>query len=215
MKLAIASIWFAIVIGVAMAGSCSVTHRSGEFDCEKQSDCPAGRTCTDNLCVVNGTGIDAGPGDGPKDGNGLPDAFVCPTTCTSCIPETMTCKIDCGVSAATCNGPIACPTGWNCDILCTTANSCRSGIDCLGSKSCTVECKGNSSCRNIACGDGPCDVNCSGTNSCRGVACGQSCKCDVACAPAAASCESVTCTSNTCSTFPGCTSQFPGCDTCQ
>jgi len=208
-KLALATIWFVIVIAIAMGGSCSVNHPSAQFDCEKQSDCPTGRVCSDNLCVVTGSGSDAG-GDGKDAGH--PDALACPTTCTSCVLETMSCKIDCAISPATCNSQVVCPEGWNCDIVCSPGNSCRNGVDCQAGKSCIIECKGASSCRNIACGEGPCDVICSGVGSCRNISCGNSCKCDVDC-QVNSLCDTVVCTSPNCDAGFGCSSLFPGCTT--
>ena len=37
--------------GLALA-ACSISHRSEDFACAKQSDCSAGRTCTDGFCVA-------------------------------------------------------------------------------------------------------------------------------------------------------------------
>jgi hypothetical protein len=165
--------------------------------------------CTQGVCTS--TASDAGV---TKDAKLPPDALVCPSQCTSCKPETMECKIDCAVSPATCNGHLACPPGWNCDILCTVAGSCRNGIDCTPGESCAITCSGSNACRNLVCGAGPCKIDCSGASACRAVSCGDSCACDVACGNAAL-CDGVLCSSQACSTFDGgCSSQFPTCNTC-
>ena len=214
MKLVIA--WLtALVLAAISAGSCSINHRSGEFQCDKQSDCESGRTCTGGFCVVPGGTVDAPKGDGPT-GDGPPSDTpmnMCPAQCTSCVQASKTCKIDCAVTS--CNSAVVCPPGWNCEVACTVANSCRSGVTCPPSgNSCNITCSGTGSCRMIDCGTGKCDVNCSGSQSCRGVDCTGSCGCDVKC-PIGASCEAVTCTSFQCDTGLGCSSTLtPNCESC-
>jgi hypothetical protein len=211
MKVVLATLWFALLAVAIAAGSCSVDHRSDTFTtCENQDDCPSNQICQSNLCVPPGIASDAPPSDAPR-----PDATTCPSQCTSCNINTMTCKVDCALSAATCNSAINCPEGWNCDIQCSTQNSCRNGINCQAGQSCNIACKGAGSCRNIVCGEGPCKTDCSGLQSCRGVACGDSCACDVICAQQA-DCEGVTCSEIQCDTFSGgCSSQLPTCNTCE
>lgn len=217
MKLVAAWLVMVVVAGV-VAVSCSIKHPSEEFECATQADCDAlgdGRVCTDGLCVVTGgnNGKDAGIDAARRDA-ALPDAAVCPSQCTSCDLAQKSCTVDCQVNPAMCNGPIVCPTGFACDIKCTTQNACRSGVDCRNSTACNVDCAGTSACRNVACGPGTCEVLCTGLNACRGVQCGPSCACDVACSNAAL-CESVFCTALTCRTFAGgCDSARTGCDTC-
>ena len=212
MKLVIA--WLCLLTVTALGvGSCSINHKSGDFECTKQSDCSGGRTCTGGYCVFPGGTIDAPKGDaltdGPKDGNN--DA--CPTQCTSCVISTHTCKIDCAVTS--CNGSIVCPVGWNCDVACSTSNSCRSGVTCTGPGSCNIACTGQNSCRDLQCGSGKCDVNCAGLGSCRAVTCNPSCGCDVKCAPGVAACENVLCTAVQCDTGLGCSSALvSSCETC-
>ncbi|MEO8703004.1 MAG: hypothetical protein ABI867_23360 [Kofleriaceae bacterium] len=205
----LATLWIALIAVAIAAGSCSVDHRSDGFTtCDNQDDCPNNQVCTNNLCIAPGVGMDAGPIDASR-----PDALVCPSQCTSCNLQTMTCKVDCAVSAATCNTAITCPPGWKCDILCSTQNSCRSGIDCTEGESCNITCKGTGSCRNIVCGEGACKTECSGLQSCRNLSCGDSCACDVTCAQQA-DCEGVTCSEIQCETFNGCSSLLPTCNTC-
>lgn len=206
-------------LGILIAGfaSCSVNHRSGEFACTTQADCPSDRTCSEGLCISGGDpGIDAPPGiDGPV----RPDAFVCPPQCTSCNPGAHECKVDCNASPATCNVPINCPAGFNCNIICTNLNSCPN-INCTAGESCRIDCKGASSCKAITCGEGACDVKCEAANTCKNVNCNASCKCDVEC-PAAnpGACSVLDCPKDglTCANIglPGCNSSNDGCDTCQ
>jgi hypothetical protein len=200
-----------IIVGAA---GCSITHRSDAFGCTKQSDCTDGRLCINNFCV---TGVTA---DAPSttDANEHPDADGCPTQCTSCDKSSGKCTIDCS-GTNTCNSPIQCPAGFNCDITCGD-NSCRNGIDCAPGTGCTIDCNGDSACRNINCGQNRCDVTCGGDNSCRGVDCSASCACDVSCfglnscGDNGASCP-LKATSLICDTGMGCTSIPPMCDTCQ
>ncbi len=212
----LAALWIAlsaIFVVTFGASSCSINHRSGDYTCSKQQDCSAGRICTDGFCVLQ-TQLDSGVKmDAPKP---PPDASDgCPSVCTSCDTNAKTCVVDCAVNPSICNGPVVCPTGYACDVRCTTSNACRNGVNCLSSTSCTVTCSGSESCRNIACGTGKCSVDCSGTGSCRGVGCAQSCACDVTC-HINASCTSLTCPSGCFggTQFGGCTSLAPGCNTC-
>jgi len=213
---------------LAIAASCSVTHRSGEYTCDTTTDCTGGRVCSDGYCVVVGGGIDA-PGPG-KDGGPLPDAPKpdappppqCPDECTSCNLPAKECRIQCGAnSTQACNGmtPVVCPAGWNCDIECNRTNDCRFGVDCTDAASCTIECRGGGACRGVNCGDGKCDVQCTGFNSCSSmVNCNNSCECDVACTGSgtqtcggdqgqAVSCGSIACDDPS---DGGCTSQPDG-----
>lgn len=219
MKLVVA--WIAaLVIALAMAGSCSINHKSTEYECTSQSDCDPypGRTCVNGYCVTSGTidaGGDAGPViDGPRDG--APDGVTCPAQCTSCRPERMECVIDCATTS--CNNTVVCPTGWSCNIACSGSNSCTSGIDCSNATSCTIACSGIGSCRDLQCGTGKCTVGCTGKGSCRDMDCSDSCACDISCTGGTqgASCEGNVCPDG----CPGigfgrCSSLAPGCNTCQ
>jgi hypothetical protein len=217
MKLVVA--WLAaVVIAIAMASSCSINHKSTEYECTLPSDCAPDRTCVGGYCVTSGNPIDAaadGPViDGPRDA-AMADSNTCPAQCTSCREPQHECVIDCATTS--CNSEVVCPVGWNCTVGCTTTNSCTQGIDCSNAKSCTVVCSGNSSCRDLACGEGRCNVTCSGKSSCHDMDCSDSCACDISCASGinGASCEG-----NTCPTgcpglgFGRCGSQAPGCNTC-
>lgn len=199
----------------ALAASCSITKKSGDYSCTKSSECNDGRVCVDGFCVVNGTQdidaavtpIDGRPGD---TGNG------CPAQCSSCNMGEHSCIIDCE-NGANCDGNVACPAGWSCDVKCNADNSCRNGVACAGTTSCTVECSGKGSCQNVVCGTGKCDVECTGVQSCRGVTCGASCACDVACTGTQSCSQNVFCTSGACRasvTGPGCTSAPPQCHSC-
>lgn len=194
--------WLALaaIAVTAAAGSCSINHRSGSFECETAADCDGGRACSDGLCVVGPR--DGGIGDGPKDG-GVPDAAACPAGCTSCAPGKV-CIIDCAASGG-CASQVVCPVGWNCDIRCNTSNSCRNGVNCTAGASCNLQCTGVNSCRGVACGPGICSVGCTASGSCESVACGTSCACDVRCS-LGSSCLTVLCTRPECDTGRGCSS---------
>jgi len=214
-KLALA--WLAAVaIALVMAGSCSINHKSSEFECATQADCAgfANRTCTDGFCVLQTTPIDASVDTLPPSDStdARPDSAVCPPGCTSCNQERHECTIDCAVTS--CNAEVVCPTGWACVIGCTTANSCRSGIDCTEATGCTVTCSGAQACRDLACGEGACKVACTGLGACRNMDCSDACACDLSCAPGVAACADTTCPFG-CGGGGRCSStQLPGCNTC-
>lgn len=196
------------IAAVMIASSCSITHRSGDYACTKQSDCNGSRQCVDGFCIVPGS-IDAPRLDGRPGG----DSNNCPAPCTSCNPTLKTCTVDCKLTGA-CNGTVTCPTGYKCDIQCDVDNACRSGINCQLGQSCSIECSGTSSCRNVQCGGGPCDVSCSGPGSCRGISCGTSCACDVVCTGNQSCTDTIQCTSIACDNGSGCTSVPAFCHTC-
>jgi hypothetical protein len=203
-------IWFGLAsfTVAAAAASCSINHRSGQFECDTQQDCDPGRSCSEGLCVMPGGdgGIDA-KRDAP------PDALVCPPQCTSCANGKV-CVIDCAAGAS-CGGLVTCPAGFNCDIRCNTDNACRSGVSCTSAASCTIQCTGRSSCRGVTCGPGRCTVNCLAANSCETVSCGSSCACDVNCPFLNGACASVLCNRAACDTGLGCSSTVAlSCNTC-
>lgn len=207
----------AIQVGIvfALASSCSITHKSGDFACTKTSDCNSGRDCVDGFCVVSGTEIDSpaasdGHGSGSGSGSG---SNGCPAQCTSCNVGAKTCVIDC--MDTDCSNAIACPAGYSCDVKCDTDNSCRNGVQCAGTTSCTVECSGKNACQNVQCGTGKCDVECSGTQSCKNVTCGSSCACDVKCTGTSACLAGgITCTAPACRIGVGCSSLPTTCHSC-
>ena len=215
MKWIFAWLGLAALVITAVVSSCSINHKSNQFACSSTSDCEAGRVCTDGLCIV-GTDIDAPPIDAPRQDAPI-DSMVCPSQCTRCMPGNV-CVIDCAAAGANCNAlmPVVCPTGFNCDIRCSTDNSCRSGVNCTNAASCNIQCTGFRSCRGVACGPGECTLNCAGNNSCETVDCGTSCACDVKCGSiAGGSCQNVQCTRPECDTGRGCSATtFPVCDTC-
>lgn len=218
MKLVIAWLAALTIAGVTWV-ACAIPHKSTDYECTTQDDCAAlpGRVCSGGFCVVtNGPVIDAGRPDAPRPPTDAPMA-VCPAQCTSCDVSGKVCEIDCAVTSCTANAPIVCPTGWNCDIACSTPNSCRGGINCTTAASCTIGCTGVGSCRSIGCGAGACAISCEGDNSCRGINCAQACACDVKCGDGA-DCEAITCKqvqAFQCGVFGGgCTSERIGCDTC-
>ncbi|HEU4733010.1 MAG TPA: hypothetical protein VFT22_34185 [Kofleriaceae bacterium] len=199
-------LWLSLLGVAALATGCSVSHRSEDFACGPDSRCAGNRVCIDGLCVI------------PDDAGVRPDARQgsCPAQCTSCDGATKTCTIDCAVDANACAQRVTCPTGWSCEIACSTPNACRSGIICTNAKACTITCAGRQSCDTVVCGAGPCNVDCSGRDSCNEVSCGPSCACDVTC-QFVSSCAALSCTSADCtslSPFGGCTSEAQGCNTC-
>lgn len=191
--------------------ACSIQHRSDEYACTKTADCNNGRSCVEGYCVI-ATAADAPrpPSDTPN--NTGSDAASCPAGCSACNVAQHTCTIDCRMS--NCNGQVACPAGYKCNIMCDTDNSCRNGVDCQAALSCNLTCSGTGSCRNIQCGMGPCDVSCSGAGSCRNVACDNSCACDVTCTGNQSCGDTIQCTSLGCSTGLGCTSVPSFCHSC-
>ncbi|MBA2539687.1 MAG: hypothetical protein H0V17_08640 [Deltaproteobacteria bacterium] len=195
--------------------ACSINHRTDQLACERQNDCDRGQTCSDGFCLTVGN-PDDGPGPDP-DGGPRPDSFSCPAQCTSCQLASMTCTVDCGQSPATCQLPINCPPGFNCNILCTRNEGCET-INCTQGESCNIQCKGNGTCDNVTCGAGKCNVECTGAMACRGVDCHQSCACDVACGNNA-TCLNVSCPGEPlqCSGFglDRCSSDDDGCNTCE
>jgi hypothetical protein len=227
-KLAIA--WLSSVLFIA---SCSLNHRSGEYSCTLQSDCTTPRVCEDGFCIVPaGTPIDAPTTtqhDGPVSGIDAnvpphPDAPVqvtCPSQCTSCDLQAMSCRIECNASNNFCTNEVVCPPGYDCSVGCNSTKACSNGVVCTGTTSCTITCGGSQSCKNITCGDGPCDVTCNGPGSCHNVNCEGSCACDVSCTGVSTgtsgqTCQGVTCSAITCGNLggSGCSSQDFGCDTC-
>jgi len=203
---------------VTLLAACSINKRSDQFACETAQQCDRGQTCQDGFCVGGSPPTDSQEPD--PDGQLPPDAFVCPAQCTSCNLNTMTCTVDCNVSPTTCGNPINCPTGFNCNILCTKNELCQN-INCSQGQSCKLECKGINTCRNVVCGPGECDITCTGNQSCRAVNCESSCACDVTCTPNT-TCLTVDCPELTNQPFacsglnPGrCTSAPEGCDTCE
>ncbi|MEO8846357.1 MAG: hypothetical protein ABI591_33350 [Kofleriaceae bacterium] len=215
MKLVLA-IGVQVALVFAVATSCSITHKSGDFSCTKTADCNTGRDCVDGFCVVSGTEtIDApvstGDASHGDSGNG------CPANCSSCDVTAHTCVIDCA-NGSNCTGPVVCPANYTCDVKCDTDNSCRNGVTCANTTSCKVECSGKGSCEDVTCGTSRCDVECTGVQSCKqGISCGASCACDVRC-PGTQSCGTgaLMCTPGCAigATGTGCTSLPLTCHSC-
>jgi hypothetical protein len=203
----------AIVVVLALAAGCSVSHRSQDYACTTNNDCKdhPNTICQGGFCIAPGS-IDA-----PKaGGDAHPDTpgNTCPAGCTSCNAAQKTCTIDCTQTGVVdCTQMVTCPAGYHCDILCTRDGSCRNGVDCTAGASCAIMCATQNSCENVECGPGPCDVTCSGTSSCQGVSCNNSCACDINCT-GSQSCRNIACTSPLCTSGFGCTSVPVGCHSC-
>jgi hypothetical protein len=205
---------FALVI--ASIAGCSVNHRSGDFACEKQADCSTGRTCIDGYCVAlqadasvpidSSVKTDAAP---PIDANN-----GCPQPCTSCNSDSKTCNIDCMSNGGACNGPLRCPEGWNCNVLCSLAGSCSNGLVCPPGQFCKVTCSGRQSCNQFTCNTGRCDIECLGANSCTSLSCGAACACDINCVNTTSCGSKIACKSDLCTDGRGCTSTSIPATTC-
>lgn len=207
MKLAILAGLALALAFVTLTSSCEINHRSEEFACTKNIDCPSGRICNDGFCIITGS-IDASRGDAQRGDAGA----NCPAGCTSCNTTEKTCTINCMLT--NCTNTVSCPAGYKCDIACNTEQSCRNGINCQLAASCNIDCIGRQSCQNVQCGPGRCDVSCSGAASCRGVSCGSSCACDVACTGNQSCADNITCSSVACRSGSGCTSVPLFCHSC-
>jgi hypothetical protein len=196
------ALWAAlVVIAVTAAGSCSISHRSGDFACDDTHACATGRTCTDGFCVT-AQQPDAGvPIDGriaidapiPIDG---PPQPMCPAQCTSCDLDAKTCAVDCSADPNLCQKAITCPAGFSCKIDCTSGGSCRQAIDCGDAADCTITCGVSQSCRDVTCGGGACNLECRGFGSCASVTGGSGTLTETCTGPT--SCTSVTCGSGAC-----------------
>lgn len=195
----LAARWVLAAAAAAALAGCSVSHRSGDFACDKQGECANGRSCVDGLCVL------------PEDA-GIDGAGVCPSVCTSCTLDQRICTIDCARNGG-CRQLVTCPLGFACNVLCSQDSACTSGVNCTGGTSCKITCSGTQSCRNLSCGLGPCTVSCTGNASCGEIACGNSCSCDVTCS-ASALCRNLTCKQGCASGTRACTSLPLGCNTC-
>ncbi len=197
-----------LALAIALLAACSISHRTGDYACTKQSDCGNGRVCTDGFCVLPGS-VDAPNGSGNQ--HDAPQSG-CPTACSSCNTGQKTCTIDCRTKD--CTQQVSCPAGYRCDIECNTDNACRNGVNCQLGISCMVNCSGKASCENVQCGLGPCDVACSGTGACKNVSCGNSCACDITCTGSQSCSSGIQCTSLACRSGLGCTSTPSLCHSC-
>lgn len=130
----------ALVIALALVASCFVDRRSGDFECERTSDCDgidgAPRACNNNVCV----------------------RVDCPDDCDSCSGTT--CIVNC-TNATKC-ADFECPNGFACAFNCT--QDCRN-LEC--DDGCVVQCSANADCGPIDCGAGEtCACNESGNGTC-------------------------------------------------
>lgn len=129
---------FALFAALAAAGCSSPPAMVGE--CTSASDCSAGESCVDNVCVPRGVdgGLppDAGGGGCRSDAecsDGVAcTTDVCDTTGGTCshIPDHAMCP-----AGALCEGAAGCVPGR----ACTTPADCDDGIHCNGEETCVVE----------------------------------------------------------------------------
>ena len=124
----------AIQVGVvfALASSCSITHKSGDFACTKTSDCNTGRDCVDGFCVVLRHRADRfadwnrrGTARQRQRQQRLPGAVHE----LQRQPEDVRDRLP---GRRRLQRPGRLPAGYSCDVKCDTDNSCRNGVECAG-----------------------------------------------------------------------------------
>jgi hypothetical protein len=113
----------------------------------------------------------------------------CPSECTGGCADQV-CLILCDQEQS-CNFPMTCPPGMDCQVTCTGGGSCRVQLTCDDSYQCSVTCTGDQACRGltVSCGSvGRCGMVC-GTHAetCQGadLICGGG-ECEAQCFPPAA-----------------------------
>jgi hypothetical protein len=148
----------------------------GGTDADADGDAQPPLTCADSLCVTNGGRCEDGGND---------------------------CIIECNEAGTNCTGPILCPPGVGCRVVCAFDKTCAQKVDCTQATSCDVACTGMNTCAGVACAGKSCKVTCSGVESCKTgtIDCTSTDSCTIACsAPSGMmNCkEAVTCTSATC-----------------
>jgi len=197
-----------LVLAIAAAGCGSFPTPSDDYACERDRDCPTGRVCRSNWCVVGGRVCDALSCDDFED---------CTTdSCAAgqCRNEPLDDGTPCGgagscVSAAvcqagTCQGDPE-PSGQPCDdgFFCTEEDECDGSGGCMGlSRQCASSadaCTVGSCNEDIdACEDVPaedystCNDNdvCTANDVCESGTCagGAACDCDPSCSTCAGGC---------------------------
>jgi len=105
-----------------------------------------------------------------------PGSGACPNACSFCMNNNKTCVIECGGNTCK-NGPVSCPSGFDCTINCSNIDSCLGAtINCPAEYKCDLLCSASDSCGSATfnCLDGPCNVLCSVDSACSGlgVSCG-------------------------------------------
>jgi hypothetical protein len=183
--LAIGCVLVAAIGYASLAGSCLVDKRSNDFECSSQGQCGAGRICVSGHCVIDTTP----PPDAPP---------LCPPQCQSCdftgTPDRCTIVGD-GTQAA------ICPTGFQCDITCATADACGP-ISCNNAVACTIACLAAGACDSVTCGNADCAITCATPGACQNLTCDQG-RCDVECLGGPGACGNITC-SNSCACDVAC-----------
>jgi hypothetical protein len=132
--------WLVLAL-FALAASCFIDRRSGDFECETDDDC-------------------AGLGGDPRECNNDKVCVVveCPSICDSCNGNV--CNITCN-NAAKCTN-LDCPRDFSCVLACS--QDCRN-LEC--DDGCTVTCSANADCGPIDCGlNETCKCTATGNGTC-------------------------------------------------
>ena len=129
-----------LIIALVVIGlSCLVDRRSGDFDCESDTDCADfddERVCTNKVCLP----------------------VTCPPVCDDCDSGKI-CNIDC-TGMNECRQGVSCPAGYNCKFTCDA--DCTP-VTCTSALSCTVTCETGADCGPLICGAAsPCTCTASG-----------------------------------------------------
>jgi hypothetical protein len=202
---------------LALLAACSIDARSQSFECAVDGDCPTGRVCHSNWCVLPGD--DLPPADAGDRGDAAGGADAALVECSEAVCDFCdngTCVLVCG-SGGDCAGGVECPSGMPCRVICSGVGSCGGGVDCSEATGCEVHCSKSDACAGpIVCSSGPCDVACTARETCQaGVDCADSCACTTDCSGASACALPPECPYDECVAGDGDCTNGSGCDLCQ